>query len=100
MLTSSLPSSARAPTQPTQALVVLICIRTVLVRVGLVHETHADNGVPKPMSSQDLQYLREDLLWGIAFGENFNMVWRANDYFADTSKPYPPPRIRSYLRYP
>lgn len=35
----------------------------------------------------DLTYLRDDLLWGLAFAENFNMVWRANDYFADTSKP-------------
>ena len=59
-------------------LVVVICFHTVLVRIGLMGE------VPTAL---ELVYLRDDLLWGLAFAENFNMVWRANDYFADTSKP-------------
>ena len=78
------------PSAAPQALVVLICIRIVLVRTGLVEESRLDGEMSEPMTGEELQYLRDDLLWGLAFSENFNMVWRSNDYFADTSKPYAP----------
>lgn len=34
-------------------------------------------------SPEEQYFLRYDLLWALGYGENFNLVWRDNDYFAD-----------------
>ena len=40
-----------------------------------------------PPSPQDLWYHQRDLLWGLFYGENFNLMHRQNDYFAQWQRP-------------
>ena len=34
-------------------------------------------------TSEEQWFLYTDLMWALAYGENFNLIWRDNNYFAD-----------------
>lgn len=55
-------------------LVAVIALVTVAQRAGLVGT---------PPTSEEQWFLYTDLMWALAYGENFNLIWRDNNYFAD-----------------
>ena len=58
----------------------------MLVVVGISCKTLVQRRITGEPGPVELHYLRKDLLWSIAYGQNWNMISQAQDYFADTKK--------------